>query len=138
VVPWSSLSCCIRKGASVGGLFHCPSKFQITASAAISSMHMIDAAADAVHLNCGTVGTLMCGGGNGATLLAFPIPLGSVTVLIAVPIAAPRAALVRPNPPPRANEAVVEAAKTMKITEASFTAVFDIGSSIKTPALIEM
>lgn len=76
----------------------------------------------------------MCGGGNGATLFAFPIPLGSVTVLIEVPIAAPSAALGRPNPPPRANEAVVEA----KITEASFTAVFDIGSSIKTPALIEM
>jgi hypothetical protein len=67
----------------------------------------------------------MCGGGNGATLLAFPIPLGSVTVLIAVPIAAPSAALGRPNPPPRANEAVVEA-NTMKITAASFTAVFDI------------
>jgi hypothetical protein len=81
---------------------------------------------EAVHLNCGTVGTPMCGGGSGATLLAFPIPLGSVTVLIEVPIAAPRAALGRPNPPPRANEAVVEA-KTMKITEASFTAVFDIG-----------
>jgi hypothetical protein len=30
------------------------------------------------HLNCGTVGTLMCGGGIGATLEAFPIPLGSV------------------------------------------------------------
>ena len=78
------------------------------------------------HLNCGTVGALMCGGGNGATLLAFPIPLGSVTVLNEVPIAAARAALGRPNPPPCANEAVVEA-KTMKITDASFTAVFDIG-----------
>jgi hypothetical protein len=30
------------------------------------------------HLNCGTVGTLMRGGGIGATLEAFPIPLGSV------------------------------------------------------------
>ncbi|MDB5636743.1 MAG: hypothetical protein JWP51_1651 [Bradyrhizobium sp.] len=31
------------------------------------------------HLNCGIVGTLMRGGGIGATLEAFPIPLGSVT-----------------------------------------------------------
>jgi hypothetical protein len=31
------------------------------------------------HLNCGTVGTVMRGGGIGATLEAFPIPLGSVT-----------------------------------------------------------
>jgi hypothetical protein len=30
------------------------------------------------HLNCGIVGTLMRGGGIGATLEAFPIPLGSV------------------------------------------------------------
>jgi hypothetical protein len=29
------------KAASVGGLFHGPSKFQITASAAINSMHMM-------------------------------------------------------------------------------------------------
>jgi hypothetical protein len=27
------------EAASVGGLFHCPSRFQITARAAISSMH---------------------------------------------------------------------------------------------------
>jgi hypothetical protein len=31
------------------------------------------------HLNCGTVGTLMFGGGSGATFLVFAIPLGSVT-----------------------------------------------------------
>lgn len=31
------------------------------------------------HLNCGIVGTLMRGGVIGATLLAFPTPLGSVT-----------------------------------------------------------
>jgi hypothetical protein len=30
------------------------------------------------HLNCGTVGTVMRGGGIGATLEAFPIPLGLV------------------------------------------------------------
>jgi hypothetical protein len=30
------------------------------------------------HLNCGTVGTVMRGGAIGATLEAFPIPLGSV------------------------------------------------------------
>jgi len=31
------------------------------------------------HLNCGTVGTVMRGGAIGATLEAFPIPLGLVT-----------------------------------------------------------
>ena len=31
------------------------------------------------HLNCGTVGTPMCGGGSGATFWAFAIPLGSTT-----------------------------------------------------------
>ena len=31
------------------------------------------------HLNCGTVGTLICGGGSGATFWAFAIPLGSIT-----------------------------------------------------------
>jgi hypothetical protein len=31
------------------------------------------------HLNCGTVGTVMRGGAIGATLEAFPLPLGSVT-----------------------------------------------------------
>jgi hypothetical protein len=31
------------------------------------------------HLNCGTIGALMCGGGSGATFCAFAIPLGSTT-----------------------------------------------------------
>jgi hypothetical protein len=43
----------------------------------------------APYLNCGIVGTLMFGGGGGATLEAFPIPLGSTNTLVAAPIAAP-------------------------------------------------
>ena len=31
----------LEEVANQGGLFHCPSKFQVTASAAISSVHMI-------------------------------------------------------------------------------------------------
>jgi hypothetical protein len=76
------------------------------------------------HLNCGTVGTLICGGGSGATFLAFASPLGSVTWLCTVPITPTFGR--KAEPPPRANEAVVEA-KTTRSTEAIFTAVFDMG-----------
>ncbi len=75
----------------------------------------------------------MRGGGIGAILLAFPIPLGSTKPLDAAPIAAPNAAFGRPppkcpvaaEPPPLANEVVGEA-KTTKNAKATFTEVFDI------------
>jgi hypothetical protein len=82
------------------------------------------------HLNCGIVGTLMRGGGIGATLLAFPIPLGSTNVLFNAPNAAAFG-----RPPPKcpvaaepANEAAVEA-KTSKNAKATFTEVLDIGGA---------
>src|SRR6266403_1020072 len=44
------------------------------------------------HLNRGTTGTVMRGGGIGATLLALPIPLGSTAALFIPPaFAGPRA-----------------------------------------------
>jgi len=67
----------------------------------------------------------MCGGGSGATFWAFAIPLGSTTWLCAVPIT-PKFGRTPPKCPAAANEAVVEA-KTTKNTEATFTAVFDMG-----------
>jgi hypothetical protein len=87
------------------------------------------------HLNCGTVGTVMRGGGIGATLEAFPIPLGSDDIL---PRALSSAAFGRPAPgcpiaaeppPPRANEAA-EVAKTRNNAMANFVVVFDMGSSV--------
>src|SRR5258708_30201307 len=93
----------------------------------------------------------MCGGGSGATLEAFPTPLGSTVALFIPPaLPGPRAIPLmgtfpiapepagRANPPiapacpppcpPLANEAVGEA-KTTKNTKATFTDVFDMGSS---------
>ena len=76
---------------------------------------------------------LIRGGGSWATFLAFAIPLGSMTRLCAAPIA-PKLGRTPPTapaePPPRANEPAVEA-KTTKNTDATFTAVFDMGSSSK-------
>jgi hypothetical protein len=93
------------------------------------------------HLNCGIVGTLMRGGGNGATLEAFPTPLGSTTALFippafagprgipligTFPIAAEPAGRANPAEPPcRANE-VAGQAKTTKNAKAIFTEVFDM------------
>jgi hypothetical protein len=83
----------------------------------------------------------MRGGGIGATLEAFPIPLGSVDIL---PNAPSSAAFGRPSvptaadpecptaaepPPPRANEAAV-VAKTRNNAMANFVVVFDMGSSV--------
>src|ERR1700709_2768948 len=70
------------------------------------------------HLNCGTVGTVMRGGGIGATLEAFPIPLGSVGIFCIAPRVAgfgraaptvrtaadPECPIAAEPPPPRANE----------------------------------
>ena len=77
----------------------------------------------------------MRGGGIGATLEAFPIPLGSTNISSA-PIVA---ALSRPAPecpvaaepawpPPRANEAA-GGVKTMNNAIATFTEVLDMESS---------
>ena len=84
----------------------------------------------------------MFGGGGGATLEAFPIPLGSTNTLVAVPIAAPVArpppvpAAAEPEcpaaagpPPPRANEAA-DVARTRNNAIANFVVVFDMGSSV--------
>ena len=85
----------------------------------------------------------MRGGGGAATLEALPTPLGSV--LLKAPLSAP--AFARPPPrfpvaaavppprapppplPPRPNEAV-GMAKTMNNVIATFTKVFDVGSSV--------
>src|SRR4030088_2141996 len=81
----------------------------------------------------------MRGGGGAATVGSADL-LGLANIL-AAPICAPSAAFGRlppipaappprppPPPPPRANEAVGEA-KTTKNTKATFTDVFDMGSS---------
>ena len=86
------------------------------------------------HLNCGTVGTVMRGGGIGATLEAFPIPLGSTDIFSNAPRVAafgrapptPPECPIPAEPPPRANDAVGKT-KTMKKTKAIFTEVFDMG-----------
>jgi hypothetical protein len=92
------------------------------------------------HLNCGIAGTLMRGGGGAATVGSAVLLLGLANIL-AVPICEPSAAFGRlppipaappprppPPPPPLANEAVGEA-KTTRNTKATFTDVFDMGSS---------
>jgi len=97
-------------------------------------------AARTPHLNCGIAGTLMRGGGGAATVGNAVLLLGLANIL-AVPICAPSAAFGRlppiaaeppprppPPPPPLANEAVGEA-KTTRNTKATFTDVFDMGSS---------
>jgi hypothetical protein len=84
----------------------------------------------------------MRGGGIGATLEAFPIPLGSVDILpnapssaafgrpSTVPTAAdPECPIAAEPPPPRANEAA-EVAKTRNNAMANFVVVFDMGSSV--------
>jgi hypothetical protein len=83
------------------------------------------------HLNCGTVGTVMRGGGIGATLDAFPIPLGSTDIFSSAPRVAgfgrtPPECPMPAEPPPRASDAVGKA-KTMKKAKATFIEVFDMG-----------
>jgi hypothetical protein len=78
----------------------------------------------------------MRGGGIGATLDAFPIPLGLADILSNAPSKAafgrpppkcPVAAEPPPRPPPpRANEAA-GVAKTINNAIATFTEVFDMG-----------
>ena len=91
------------------------------------------------HLNFGTAGAVMLGGASGATLEAFPIPLGSTNISSAPIVAAfgrppPKCPIAAeppprpPPPPPRANEAA-GVAKTMNNAIATFTEVFDMGSS---------
>jgi hypothetical protein len=90
------------------------------------------------YLNCGIAGTVMRGGGIGATLEAFPLPLGSTDIFSNAPRVAafgrapPTAAEcpIPAEPPPRANEAAGKA-KTTKKRKATFTEVFDMGSSTK-------
>ena len=93
------------------------------------------------YLNCGTVGTLMRGGAIGATLEAFPIPLGSVfsnapraaafgrppptAPEFPIPVVPPECPIPT-EPPPRANDAAGKA-RTMKETKAIFTGMFDMG-----------
>jgi hypothetical protein len=82
----------------------------------------------------------MRGGGGAATVGSAVLLLGLANIL-AVPICEPSAAFGRlppipaappprppPPPPPLANEAVGEA-KTTRNTKATFTDVFDMGSS---------
>jgi hypothetical protein len=78
-------------------------------------------------LNCGIGGTLMRGGGMGTTLLAFPIPLGSVSTLVAAVMAAALALIcpVGAEPPPRAN-AAPGTARIMNSAAAIFIELFDM------------
>jgi hypothetical protein len=59
-----------------------------------------------LHLNCGIVGALMCGGGGAATLAALPTPLGSLLLnaLLSTPAFArpPARFPIAAEPPPRA------------------------------------
>jgi len=74
----------------------------------------------------------MRGGGIGATLEAFPIPLVGIFSNVPRRAAFGRAPSTPPEcpipaePPPRANDAVGKA-KTMKKTKATFTEMFDMG-----------
>ncbi len=85
----------------------------------------------------------MCGCGSGAILEALPTPLGSTVALFippalpgpraipligTFPIAPEPAGRANPAIAPLANEAAGEA-KTTKNTKATFTDVFDMGSS---------
>jgi hypothetical protein len=80
-----------------------------------------------VYLNCGIGGTLMRGGGMAVTLLAFPIPLGSVSTLFAALMAAALAPIcpVGAEPPPRAN-AAPGTARIMNSAAAIFIELFDM------------
>src|ERR1700716_2617168 len=85
------------------------------------------------HLNCGIAGAVMLGCGSGASLEAFPTPLGSTTTLFIPPaFAGPRAIPligtfpVAAEPAGRANEAA-GAAKTNENAKAIFTVVFGMG-----------
>jgi hypothetical protein len=74
----------------------------------------------------------MRGGGIGATLEAFPTPLGSTIAPLAAPITAafgraPPKCPVAAEPAPRANEGA-DVAKTMNNAIASFTDLFDMGN----------
>jgi hypothetical protein len=76
----------------------------------------------------------MRGGGIGATLEAFPLPLGSTDIFSNAPRVAgfarapptPPECPIPAEPPARANDAVGKA-KTMKKTKATFTEMFDMG-----------
>ena len=78
----------------------------------------------------------MRGGAIGATLEAFPIPLGSTDIFSNAPRVAafgrapptPPECPIPAEPPPRANDAVGKT-KTMKKTKAIFTEVFDMGEA---------
>jgi hypothetical protein len=91
-----------------------------------------EAASSALYLNCGIVGTVMRGGGSGAILDAFPIPLGSTITLFMPPAFAGPGAIpligTFPDPAPpalRANEAA-GAARITKNAKATFTGMFDM------------
>jgi len=80
----------------------------------------------------------MFGGGGGATLEAFPIPLGSTNISSAPIVAAfgrlpPKCPIAAepacpPPCPPRANEAA-GGVKTMNNAKAIFTEVLDMGEA---------
>jgi hypothetical protein len=86
------------------------------------------------HLNCGTVGTLMRGGGIEAILGRFWLGFSPESnAPNAEPFSRPAAKCpvatdppARPPPPPRANEAA-GTARTMNNAMATFTEVFDMG-----------
>jgi hypothetical protein len=85
------------------------------------------------YLNLGTTGALIRGGGSGATLAAFPNPLGSTATLFNPPaFAGPRAMPLigtfpdAARPAMRANEAVGAAARTAKVATTIFFELFDM------------
>jgi hypothetical protein len=94
------------------------------------------------HLNCGIAGAVMLGCGSGASLEAFPTPLGSTTTLFippafagpraipligTFPVAAEPAGRANPAEPPCCANEAAGAAKTKNNAKAIFTVVFGMG-----------
>src|SRR5258705_13245487 len=115
-----------RRGAMIGDRFTPGASFSCWVSEVATSLRD--------HLNCGIAGTLMRGGGGGATLAALPTPLGSTDIFSNAPRVAAfgRAAPAPPEcpipaaPPARTIEAA-GVAKTMNNAIATFTEVLDMG-----------
>src|SRR6266403_5839590 len=121
-----------RRGAMIGDRFTPGASFSCWVSEVATSLRD--------HLNCGIAGTLMRGGGGGATLAALPTPLGSTDIFSNAPRVAafgraPPTSPVPPTPPecpipaaptPRAIEAA-GVARTMNNAIATFTEVLDMG-----------
>src|ERR1700731_3879650 len=84
------------------------------------------------YLNCGIVGTVICGCGSGGIFEALAIPLGSTVTLFRPPMLAGPGGIpligtfpIPASPAARANEAAGEATASRK-AKATFAEMFDI------------